>query len=909
MTTLTHDPIFTFSDARAVLETVGGKGANLARLVQAGYPVPPGFLITTGAYHAFVLENQLGPKLVEIARSVDSAQPASLEAASTEIQALFAAGQMPPSLAAEIRAAYAALGAPAVAVRSSATAEDMPDLSFAGQQDTFLNVVGEAAVLSAVVRCWSSLWTARAIGYRARNSLDLEDLALAVVIQQMVESAASGVLFTAHPLTGHRGETVINAVFGLGEALVQGQVEPDQYVVDSLSGRVLSRTAGAKAMATRSLAGGGVATRAESAAGRPTLTNEQAHQLTALGQRVQAEYGTPQDIEWAIASGQVWLLQARPITSLFPVPQVTFDPLLIWMSFGAFQGIVGPLTPLGQEGIQRVALGIGKKLGVNLTLAEQDVFAVAGERVWVRINDALRNPVGSRVLGGFLSIGEPGTVPALRQITADPHLGAGRGRLRLETVRRLLRYVGPHLGEILRALVRPEQGRGRFDARLQAYVRSVQIPGGADRFERLANMAAFMNNQGGLADALPLLLPAFMPIMAPSLIMLNLINHLLPHAGAGISISAMDVTRALPGNVTTEMDLALWQAAKAIRNDPVAAETVAQLDAAALTARYLRGDLPAVAQTAVKGFLERYGMRGPGEIDLGQPRWREAPTPILRTLQSYLQIPPEATPDLMFEKSARAAEAAVERMATAVRRTPGGWIKARLLRGAARRVRLLLGARESPKFYLITVMGRIRQTLLDIGEEFVAAGTLLKPEDLFFLHGAELEALGRGEQRDWQVLVPGRRQAYEREGRRRQVPRLLVSDGRVFYEGARAQRDTGSGGKVSGAITGSPVSPGVVEGAARIVLDPSQAHLVPGEILVCPGTDPAWTPLFLAAGGLITEVGGMMTHGSVVAREYGIPAVVGVDRATQRLKTGQRLRLDGTTGTIELLGSEGDFRS
>ena len=901
MTTSMPASIYTFTDPRAVLDTVGGKGANLARLAQAGYPVPPGFLITTGAYHAFVRENQLGPRLTEIVQKADSAQPASLEAASAEIQALFGAGRTPPDLAVEIRAAYAALMAPAVAVRSSATAEDLPDLSFAGQQDTFLNVIGERAVLAAVVQCWSSLWTARAIGYRARNGLAAEGLALAVVIQQMVESAVAGVLFTANPLTGQRRETVINAVFGLGEALVQGQVEPDQYVVNSVTGQVLSLTAGAKAVATRSLAGGGVTTVAESTAGRRALTDEQARELTALGQRVQAEYGTPQDLEWAIASGQLWLLQARPITSLFPTPRISYDPLLVWMSFGAFQGIVGPLTPLGQESIQRVALGIGEKLGVSLTLAEQDVFAVAGERIWVRINDALRNPVGSRVLGGFLGIGEPGTLLAFREIMADPRLGAGRGRVRLDTLRRLLRYVGPDLGEVLRALLRPEQARGRFDARLQTYVQSVRIPGGADRSARLANLAAFMQAQGGLADALPRLLPAFMPIMAPSLIMLNLIGHLLPRSGDAnepvISMSALDVTRSLPGNVTTEMDLGLWQAAQAIKNDPAAVEVFGQLEAPALAVRYLEGTLPTAAQGAIKSFMERYGMRGPGEIDLGQPRWREAPAPIVQTLQSYLQIPPEAAPDLVFEKNAKAAEAAIERMAAAVRHTPGGWIKEKLLRGAARRVRLLLGARESPKFYAVILMGRVRQALLEIGEAFVAAGALLKREDLFFLHVAELEALARGETRDWQALIAGRRQAYEREARRRQVPRLLASDGRVYYDAANAARDSGN------VITGSPVSPGVVEGLARIVFDPGRAQLAPGEILVCPGTDPAWTPLFLAAGGLITEVGGMMTHGSVVAREYGIPAVVGVDRATQRLKTGQRLRLDGTAGTIELLES------
>ena len=288
-------------------------------------------------------------------------------------------------------------------------------------------------------------------------------------------------------------------------------------------------------------------------------------------------------------------------------------------------------------------------------------------------------------------------------------------------------------------------------------------------------------------------------------------------------------------------------------------------------------------------------MRGVGEIDLGQPRWREDPTSVMHTLQSYLQIEPKFAPDVLFEKGARAAEEAIERRATQARLQRGGRIKEKLVRGAARRVRLLMGARESPKFFAVRAMGIVRSVLLEVGEEFAAAGTIARPDDLFFLYITELEALSRRESRDWKAFIAGRRLAYDRELRRRQVPRVLVSDGRAFYEVVGAETDTGD------SITGSPVSPGVAEGIVHVVLDPRGAQLAPGEILVCPGTDPAWTPLFMAAGGLVMEVGGMMTHGSVVAREYGIPAVVGVHQATLRLKDGQRIRVDGTTGRIAIL--------
>jgi pyruvate,water dikinase len=293
--------------------------------------------------------------------------------------------------------------------------------------------------------------------------------------------------------------------------------------------------------------------------------------------------------------------------------------------------------------------------------------------------------------------------------------------------------------------------------------------------------------------------------------------------------------------------------------------------------------------------MDRYGMRGVGEIDFGQPRWREDPASVMQTLQSYLQIDKDSTPDVLFARGEQAARAAIEKLALEVRGQSGGWLKEKIVRGAARRIRVLMGARESPKFFAIRVMGIARKALLDVGKEFVEAGMIDRAEDLVFLNFSELEALSRNEPRDWKALIAERRATYDREARRKQVPRVLVSDGRAFYEGLGAETDTGS------VITGSPVSPGVVEGLVHIILNPHETQLAPGEILVCPGTDPAWTPLFMAAGGLITEVGGMMTHGSVVAREYGIPAVVGVHQATTRLKDGQRIRLDGTAGKIVVL--------
>jgi phosphohistidine swiveling domain-containing protein len=892
--------ILPLSSPIADLENAGGKGASLSRMARLGLPVPPGFIITTEGYRTFVAENSLADEIAASIKGISAVDTAQLEHASTRIRTAFSAGKLPVELAERITREYHALGLQntGAAVRSSATTEDLPDLSFAGQQDTYLNINGEAQLLKAVVDCWSSLWTARAIGYRVRNAVPHEGATLAVIVQRLVSSETSGVLFTANPLTGLLSESVIDATFGLGEALVSGEVEPDHFVVDSFSGTIHSITLGAKQTSTRSKAGGGVESIPEQAGRQQTLSEQQVNRLVAAGQQIQKVYGTPQDIEWAFAEDELFILQSRPITSLFPIPCVSFDPLIVWFSFGSVQGLSGPMTPLGQEAIQRVILGIGKRLDLKINFEEQKVFEVAGERIWARISDLIRHPLGYRLFGGFLGFIEPSVGQILRQLIADPRLGAGQGRFKFSTLRRLLGFFLPIAANTLRTMLHPDKARERFDDRLEAYLKTVQVAPADDRFERLAAFAAFMDSQGGLADALPTLLPYFIPIFAPAMASLNLIGHLLPRSGTGergFPLSVMEVTRGLPHNVTTEMDLALWQTASIIRADAAAADMFRSKDAAALASDYLNDALSPAAQSAIGQFMDRYGMRGIGEIDLGQPRWREDPTPVMHSLQSYQQIEPEFAPDVLFEKGSKAAEEAIERLVAEARHQPGGWIKAKLVRGAARRVRLLMGARESPKFLAVRAMGSVRRVLLELGDAFVTTGIITRPDDLFFLHVAELEALSRQEAHDWKALIDRRRLAYERELHRRQVPRVLVSDGRAFYEGVGAATDNDN------CITGSPVSPGMVEGVVHVVLDPRSARLVPGEILVCPGTDPAWTPLFMAAGGLVMEVGGMMTHGSVVAREYGIPAVVGVHQATLRLKDGQRIRLDGTNGRIAIL--------
>jgi rifampicin phosphotransferase len=889
--------VFSFASPEITLETAGGKGLNLVRLTRAGFPVPRGFIISTDAYRAFVEANRWLSFIGSAGENLAPDDPGALEKRSAQIRAAFLVGVMPPEVESAIREAYAEFRDVPVAVRSSATAEDLPDLSFAGQQDTYLNILGEEEALKAVVNCWSSLWTARAIGYRLRNQIPQDEVALAVVVQEMVPSQVSGVMFTANPLTGLRTETVIDATFGLGEALVAGQVEPDHYVVDMVRNAIVGKTLGAKEVSTQSRPGGGVETVREDASTRQALSDEQILQLAELGSSIQTEYGFPQDVEWALADEKLYVLQSRPITSLYPIPEESLDPLKAWFSFGAVQGMLQPITPLGQDSIRLVLAGAAALFGFRLNHETLDFAPVAGERLWIRLDSLVRNPIGGRIYRTILPLIEPGAANTVVQLAQDPRLRAGSGVLKLDTLRRLLGFFLPLLPRFVHTLRNPEQARDEFEQHLSHFSGLARVSKESDMYGRLAECVVLLRDQSTIR-AFELIMPRFLPIFAPGMASLILLSKLAAQGGSGdhgLSPLVLEVTRGLPRNVTTEMDLALWEVAKTIRDDPASLERFTSASSIELAADTLNGTLPSATQTSIAGFMERYGMRGVGEIDLGQPRWREAPGPVIQTLQSYLKIDDESAPDVLFARGSQRAQVAIEKLANTAYVQPGGWFREKLVRGAARRARLLLGAREAPKFYAIRVMGIVREELLAIGEEFAQAGMIEKRDDLVFLHIRELDALAHREPGEWKSLIARRRAVYERESRRRQVPRLLVSDGRAFYEGLGSETDTGD------VITGSPVSPGVVEGVVHVVFNPHESQLAPGEILVCPGTDPAWTPLFLSAGGLVTEVGGMMTHGSVVAREYGIPAVVGVHQATTRLQTGQRIRLDGTTGKIVIL--------
>lgn len=873
-------------DGMNTLDAVGGKAANLIRLQDADFNVPPFVVLGTDEYHAFVDANGLDAVIA-------SALGEPADRASATIRDAFARSPLPDEQRHRIVAAATGLLDRPVAVRSSATAEDLPDASSAGQQDTILGVQGADDVLDAVITCWSSLWTERAITYRgflnqgATPGADAPSapdpttagLGLAVIIQELIQGPdqASGVLFTADPLTGHRGHTVIDAVFGLGEALVSGQITPDHFELDTASGAVLVRTIQGE---------------------RPTLSDAQLAQVLALGRRVADEYGSPQDIEWTRVGDTLFLLQARAITSLYPLPDDA-RPDELWFSFGAFQGMLEPITPLGIDTLRLMMTGAASVFGAHLDFRTQPYLVPAGQRLWMRADRLLRNGIGHRALPAVANGLDPNAAALIRRFADDPTYAPVAGSAR-RVLPRVGRTLAPLMGGIARSLTRPSSARLALDATVDVFLDrlATRLAEASELPLPRERLVARLDTLAEVApEAFRVLLPAFFPIMGPAVAMTQRLRVLarqadLPDADA----LALAVLRSLPGNVTAEMDLELWHTAQAIAADPDSRAAFATdpdsraavaADPSVLAARFEVGTLPAVAQAAVTEFLSDYGMRGVAEIDLGTPRWREQPEGLIRTLASYLDLDPERAPDALYQQGRRDGEAAIERLAAA-----SGPVQARQIRFLGSRIRALFGARETPKFTLVRALGMLREGLLASGRDLVDAGVLDAPEDIFFLHFDELYGAFAG--RDLRPLVAPRRADRERERRRGRVPVLLVGDGRAFFD---AGTDPGDAD-----LIGLGVSPGVVEGRARVVDDPRTSELRPGEIMVCRGTDPAWTPLFLTASGLVTEVGGLMTHGSVVAREYGLPAVVGVAGATQTLRDGRRIRLDGSSGTITFVG-------
>lgn len=876
------------------LATVGGKALNLGRMLATGLPVPTGFCVTTAAYRR-VAGDLLDGVIAKLGGDDRGAADERSELAERARQLILEA-PVPEDLAAAITAHYASLGADVpVAVRSSATAEDLPGASFAGQQDTYLNVIGADAVLDATRRCWASLWTERAISYRTTQGIDHAEVTLAVVIQRLVDADVAGVMFTANPVTGNRRQLVVDASPGLGESVVSGAVNPDRFVLDAPTGAIVERRLGDKRTAVRPTAGGGTWTEDLGSSDTPCLDRTQLDALTALARQVAVVYADPQDTEWVIdTDGTAWLTQARAITTLYPLApsprsQTHAEGARAYLCASLAQGLTRPITPMGQAAFRLMGSSITAVAGFPQQdpLAGPSGLATMGDRLFADITPLLRHRVARRVVVKVAGVMEARTKAVLELLESDPRFApspGNEGGRALPVVARLMVKTRIPL-RLITALASPRaahRGADRIDASVR---RQWRIPDDLDPVVRLDAV------EKRLGTDTFLIMPTVFPYAAAGLLSMAVARRLAPD-DLDPTLFA-DVRRGLPHNVTTEMDLELWQLAMTIGQDAEARAVLVGREPAALAAAYARGELPSVVQTGLAGFLEQYGHRAVAEIDLGMPRWSDEPEQLLGVLANYLRLDdPELAPDRQFARGAEVASDAIAEIIAATRRDgPLGPLKARLMAVALDRCRALIGLRERPKSIMVYALASARRELMRVGRAAVAAGAIDEVGDTFFLDLRQLRsAIGGVDQR---AVVRERRAAYESELRRRHIPRVLLSDGTEPETLISVEAP-------EGALVGSPASVGTVTGPARVILDPAGAHLDPGEILVAPSTDPGWTPLFLTAGGLVMEMGGSMSHGAVVAREYGIPAVVGVPDATTTITTGQHITVDGAAGIVAL---------
>ena len=820
------------------LALAGGKGANLGELCRlAGVSVPDGFCVTTGAYQQMIKD--LGTRF-------DQMHPAAIREA---IEAL----PIPEGLSAEIEEALEE--GVAYAVRSSATAEDLPTASFAGQQDSFLNVVGREAILRAVRRCWASLFTDRAVHYRNQNGFDHGSVALAVVVQRMVFPEVSGVMFTADPVTSHRKVVSIDASFGLGEALVSGRVTPDNYKVRDQ--QIAEVSVGAKRLGIYGVAGGGTEVRdfgSEQQDAR-ALSDDQVLELAALGRRIEAHFGSPQDIEWCLVDGAFQIVQSRPITTLFPIP-VKEGAHHVYVSVGHQQMMTDAMKPLG--------------LSVWLATAARPMDT-AGGRLFVDVAPDLAVPARRNVIVNVLGKSDPLIRDAITTLLEreDFRLGEptdpGPFPNNYETKIEYDPTIVPDL------IARSQASRADLASKLQG-------PTGSQLFE------VVMHELGQIRTTLsdP---RSFAVIMTAMNAAYWLNDHLLEWLG---EVQAADVlSQSVPNNITSEMGLALLDVADVIRPFPAVVDYLHEAhDWEGL------GDLEGGPQVleALRGYLDKYGMRCAGEIDITRTRWGEEPTTLVPTILANVKAFEPGAGQRRFEQGRREALQKESELVERLRVLPDGEEKAGETRRMIELLRNYAGYREYPKYDIVCRYFLCKQALLAEAGRLVAAGELGEQEDLYYF---TLEELCQGP--PFASALLERRKADFRHFQKLTPPRVMTSDGEILM--GRYHRED----LPNGAIAGLAVSAGVVEGRARVLRSMGEAQLEKGDILVTAYTDPSWTPLFVSIAGLVTEVGGLMTHGAVIAREYGLPAVVGVDRATRLIQDGQRIRVHGSQGYVEIL--------
>lgn len=852
---------------KSQLYLVGGKGLHLGELSKIeGIQVPEGFCITTAGYQKAIGQNETYHALLHRLTMLNADDRDQIGDISKKIRQAIMEAEIPSDVAEAVTRYLSRFGEEhAYAVRSSATAEDLPHASFAGQQDTYLNIIGVDAILQHISKCWASLFTDRAVIYRMQNGFDHSQVYLSVIIQKMVFPQASGILFTADPISGNRKQLSIDAGFGLGEALVSGLVSADHYKVQD--GEIVDQRIAAKTLAIYGRKEGGTETRQvdPDLQKAQTLTDQQIVQLERIGRQIEAYFGQPQDIEWCLADDTFYIVQSRPITTLYPIPEANDPNNHVYLSVGHQQMMTDPIKPLG--------------LSFYLLITPAPMRK-AGGRLFVDVAHWLATPVGRETLLNNMA-SDPLIEGALKTIIErdfiklSPNDQTAPTPAKINTDKPAAFENDP---TIVSDLIQQSQ------ASIQALKQNIQTKSGAELFdfilEDIQELKRILFNPQSTA--------VFTAAMNASV----WINERM-YEWLGEKNAADTLSQSVPNNITSEMGLALLDVADVIRPYP---EVVAYL-------QHTKDDrfLDELAQfeggqetkEAIDAYLEKYGMRCAGEIDITRPRWSEQPTTLVPLILSNIKNFEPQESQRRFEQGRQEALAKEQELLVRLKQLPDGDLKAKETKRMIDLIRNFIGYREYPKYGYICRYFVYKQAILKEAERLVEAGVIHDIEDIYYLTFEELHEAVRTNTLDDRII--GKRKDEYKIYEKLTPPRVMTSDGEIVT-GAYKR-----GNLPADAILGLPVSSGVIEGRARVVLNMEDADLEEGDILVTAFTDPSWTPLFVSIKGLVTEVGGLMTHGAVIAREYGLPAVVGVDHATKLIKDGQRIRVNGTEGYIEIV--------
>jgi rifampicin phosphotransferase len=859
---------------KTMVAQVGGKAANLGELSRIdGILVPDGFCISTRAFKIVLTQSPLTNELLNQLSKLKLEDREKITELSARIRSHIENIAIPEEIAEEIIRRLARLGEKdAYAIRSSATAEDLPTASFAGQQDSYLNIVGKKEILAHISKCWASLFTDRAVTYRIQNDYDHRKAWLAVVVQKMIFSQVAGILFTADPLSGNRNISSIDASFGLGEALVSGRVNADMYRVRH--GSIIEKKISTKKLAVYAVKNGGTEEEEidQELRHRQALTDAQILRLEQTGRKIEKHFGHPQDIEWCFVDDSFFIVQSRPITTLYPIPVANDLENHVYVSVGHQQMMTDPIRPLG--------------LSIWQLTAARTMYT-AGGRIFVDVIDAMASPNARENLLNVLGQSDPLIKDALITIIERgnfikllPEDKNGPGPIRsakgLSTAD-IQALVGNDRS-IVTELV------GNSQAAIESLKKSIQTKSGVELFDLI------------LEDIQQLKSKQFNP---------KNLNAIMAGINASVWVNekmlewlgeknvADTLSQSVPNNITSEMGLALLDVADLVRPYPEIVAYLQQVPDNEFPDGLLQFNGGKEIWTAVLEFLEKFGMRCAGEIDITKTRWSERPAILVPMILNNIRNLEVGAGNRKFEQGRQQALEKERHLLDRLKHLPDGEQKARETKQMIDLIRNFSGYREYPKYGIVNRYFIYKKALLEEAGRLVQSGVIAEKEDIYFLSFEELRELVRTKKLEEQAL--GQRKEEFKLFEKLFPPRVMTSEGETIT--GRYKRENSP----AGAIVGIPVSSGLIEGRARVILQIENANLGDEDILVTTFTDPSWTPLFLAIKGLVTEVGGLMTHGAVIAREYGLPAVVGVENATSLIKDGQRIRVNGTDGYVEII--------